>query len=201
MKGSAAREVLVRRLQNVATIAAIIASGVYLIQGPASDLFYARRSRVGLQAATRSDSIFDIVGVIHPTLAADSTTLVFFMDANCAECRADARGFVGYARWAALQGAAVRLVLPNERHAAEQFAKLVGDFHAVMNGSQDWTRRLGIRLTPSVILLDRKGLIRGRWLGHVPNQLSVLNALGKILRASTDDVEAKEPTTIPNSLP
>jgi hypothetical protein len=115
----------------------------------------AGRSRVGLRAIRPADSL-EVAGARRPVLMADSVTLLVFADTICPDCASSGRALRDLAAWASLQGACVRLASP-----------------AMYD-------RLGVRGTPVVLLLDSSGVIRGRWLGHTPTHLAILNVLGRL---------------------
>ena len=55
-----------------------------------------------------------------------------------------------------------------------------GSQTAIVTASAEWYDRLGVRDFPTVILLDRKGIIRARYLGWLPSHLAVLNVIGRL---------------------
>jgi hypothetical protein len=59
-------------------------------------------------------------------------------------------------------------------------AMSVGTPEAVFHVSSAWSERLGIRATPSVLLVDEQGRIRGRWIGWTPKPWQALEALSSL---------------------
>lgn len=168
-----------RLVANVATGAAVVGAGIFLLAQPIATLRHVRETRFGRIAATAADSIDDVQRARHPVLAPDSATILVFLDAACLECRMNAALYAEFATWASIQNGAVRILLPNDERAAAQFGRLAGADPAAVFAAPDWHQRLGILQTPSFVLLDHGGKIRGRWLGQTPTHLALLNALGR----------------------
>src|SRR5205823_5123636 len=166
-------------LSNVTTVVTVVALGLYLVARPATRLAYAERSHLGTKAASTADSAPDLRGRRRPLLSRDSLTLLVVLGNTCHACQDEAEAYAAYVKWASVQSVSARLVLPSEPHGvAADFARLAGDEHAIVTASAEWYDRLGVRDFPTVILLDRKGIIRARYLGWLPSHLAVLNVIG-----------------------
>jgi hypothetical protein len=127
------------------------------------------RSRDGVQVLSPSDSGVTALGQVRPMLAHDSATFVFIVDDKCDECQEHAADYSVFARWAAEQGVATRWFVLADMEL-EPFADKVGARDAVLGVPSTWHQHFGIRVTPSVLLLDRHGRIRGKWIGWTPRR-------------------------------
>ena len=148
-----------------------------------SQLSTLNRSRVGRRIATAADSLADQAGAKHPLLGTDSATVLVLLDALCGECRDEASSFAAFAQWAELQGAAVRLIVPNPPRVAEGFERQVGSGRKLLLAQPSWYRQLGVEAAPTVYMLDGNGVVHARWLGRVPPRLAVLNILSGVGRS------------------
>lgn len=174
-------------LKNFATVAVLAVAAKHFIWERAIELRYAVRSRVGLKVVRATDSAVTADGLRHPIASRDSVTLLLLSDAECGPCRDDIVSFVRFAGWASVQGMASRLLLPDDDTVLVPLVHEVGGRSVVMAISPEWFERLGIRRIPSVILVDRRGIVRGKWLGDLPPHLAILNVVGNMLR-SPDDI-------------
>jgi hypothetical protein len=134
------------------------------------------RSRDGVQVLSPSDSGVDASGQVRAMLAHDSATFVFIVDAKCYECDEHASDYAVFAKWAAEQRVATRWFVVADMDPAA-FAEKVGARDAVLGVSSSWQKRFGIRVSPSVLLLDRHGRIRGKWIGWTPRQRDAVATL------------------------
>jgi hypothetical protein len=144
--------------------------------------YYARRSRIGLTPIGVTDSVRDARGHVFPMLAPDSATFLFFVDTGCADCRLVAKSYAAFAKWAAMQQAGTRLLLPTQSGAASEFDQLSGAQDVAVEIPRRWYGRLGIRQTPTVLLFDRRGAIRGRWIGWSPQRWDAMSVMEYIER-------------------
>jgi hypothetical protein len=166
---------------NVATVLAIAFAGLLILRTPVIAMVFAHRSRVGRPAVSPSEMALDADGAPRPLISRDSATFLFFLDAACEACRLDARSYVEFAKWAAQQRAATRLLLPNNLRASAQFGRLAGDVNDVRITTDRFFEGLGVLAWPSLILVDRTGTIHGRWIGvGIPEHLEALNALHNV---------------------
>lgn len=168
---------------TVGVLLIVVIYGLTQLNEPVGLLIAQSHTSVGLHAVTDADSVVDIAGTHHPMMAKDSATLLILLDAHCGACRMNATDYVELAHWSGTQQIAARLILDEEKRSAAQFGRLAGDESAIMMVPNElFVKRFNILSTPSVVLIDRAGVIRGRWLGGIPRHLEVLNVLGRIKR-------------------
>jgi hypothetical protein len=159
----------------------LLAYGYIQLGDPVESLVDQSYTRIGNTAVSASDSVRDVAGASHPLLARDSLTLLLMLDAHCAVCRRNANDYLALSEWSASQGIATRVIVPNEVATAAQFGRLAGREAAIMIASPDlFVGRFRIFATPSSVLVDRRGVIRGRWLAGVPRHLELLNVSARI---------------------
>lgn len=170
-----------RAAMNTGTVAVVLIGGLGILRVPVAYSIFAGHSSLGSRVLSAADSAFDVERHSHALLAVDSATLLVSLDATCGACRAHAAAFLSFAKWAASQGVASRLMLANDAEAAAQFGRLAGDVKPMLVVPVAFYERLGILATPSVLLVDRTGKVWARWVG-VPPVLQVLNELGNMKR-------------------
>jgi len=172
---------LVSALLSALTALAILLFGAVRLGSPIETLVDESHSQVGLRALTTVDSAVDVFGARHALVARDSLTLLVVLDVHCASCRRNAKDYLALTRWAATEGIASRLLVTNDRSSAAQFGRLAGNDSAVMIASEGLVLdRLRLVVSPSSLLVDSGGVIRGRWLAFVPRHLELLNLLGRL---------------------
>ena len=164
---------------NAATAILVVACALVLLTGPLRRLRESRLARIGMRVVTPADSVTDMRGVAHPLLGRDSLTMLLFLDAACAECRRSAVSYLNLREWAALQGVATRLLLP-AKGAALPFGLHSKDNGAFMTAGRAMYERLGMHAFPSVLFIDRAGVVRGRLIGFVGHELRVLQTLDAV---------------------
>jgi hypothetical protein len=152
------------------TVLVIVVYGIASIGEPIESIVDELHTRVGLQAVSETDTVVDVMGARHSVIGRDSMTLLLMVDSRCE-----------LMRWSTLQGVASRLVVVNDSTSAVAFGRLAGDESAIMMAGYGlFVDRLRIFATPSSVLVDRHGIIRGRWLASVPRHLELLNLLVRL---------------------
>jgi hypothetical protein len=183
MRQHASRLAAILKSPVIRAAGVLVAVGlVLLIARRAPGYYYARRSRIGLTPIAMTDSVRDARGHAYPMLAPDSATFLFFIDSGCADCRTAAKSYAAFEKWAAIQRAGTRLMLPAQSGAAAEFDQLSGGQNAVVEIPRRWYSQLGIRQTPTVLLLDQRGAIRGRWIGWAPRRWDAMSVMEFIER-------------------
>ena len=162
---------------NLLTLVTIAFAGWHYLAEPVSEYRRLKRSELGVRAFTSADSAVDLLGGRHPILSKDSATFVLILDTDCGSCRIHATSYPTFAKWSNSQRAAVRLLVPNSRVKAAQFDRLAHGGNSILMADQAMYVRLGIAEVPTVLLVDRRGVVHGRWAGAVPVQLARLKAL------------------------
>jgi hypothetical protein len=166
---------------SVLTAAALIGFGLFELGPWARIIMDQRRTRAGITLISPRDSVVDVGGTRHPMMARDSVTLIIFADAHCGPCRRNAQAYHALSVWSASQGIASRLVLENEQETAAQFGRLAGDESSVLlTVPGTLAARFRIFATPTSILVDRHGVVLGRWQAGVPRHLELLNLMGRL---------------------
>jgi hypothetical protein len=156
-------------------ILGIVVAGLAAVV-PARRAYYQYRSRDGVAVLSSNDSAVNAAGHARPLLAGDSAVFVFIVGNDCSVCAERASTSAAFTKWAATQRVAMRwFVLAGAD--PKQFADKVGSGDGVFGVASSWPERFGIRATPSVLLLDREGRLRGKWIGWIPKQDDAISAL------------------------
>jgi peroxiredoxin len=111
--------------------------------------------------------------------AASEHTLLFVLRKDCSYCTSS-RGFYKRALEVVKHQPTVRTVaaLPHEPSMAREYLTRMGlDFDIIVQVDFE---NLGIMITPSLFLVDRRGVIEQRWLGQLKfdKEAEVLSAIG-----------------------
>jgi hypothetical protein len=193
-----ARRAAPRWVFHLLTLAIVAVAAVAVLWQPIAQYTTMRKSHVGVQAfeATATVTVTDLDAQRSPLISRDSMTLAVFVEPGCEECRANASAIVALTRWASAQGAATRLLAPANASGLSDFARLAGAEHELRLADPAVFDRLGLRHLPAVLLIDRRGIIRAKWIGRAPTHLALLNLfarpgakVGASLKARSDSAK------------
>jgi hypothetical protein len=132
---------------------------------------------VGSRAIAVADSIVDVSGMSQAVLPHDSVTFLILLSPECDECRLDVPAYGTFAKWAEIQGAAVRIVLPDDSPATVEFSGLIDRTVTVLRAPRPWYFRAATQEVLTVMLLDSSGVLVARWTGSIPSHLASLNVM------------------------
>jgi hypothetical protein len=167
----------VKILFGLAVVAACVASVRAGLLG-----FSSNRSPIGVRLLSRADSGTAPSGEARAILADDSATFLFFLDSTCVSCSQELAKYVDFARWAAIQRAATRFVVRGRASLGTEFTLPAGAERLVVRLPAERYAKLGPRDLPATMLVDETGVVRGTWIGKVPNHGSALDIMDSMNR-------------------